>query len=183
MDWKATKIVQVPISKITFDPRNTRTHSETQVQQIARSIKEFGWYAPVFLDKKNILIAGEGRLRAGQLLNVESVPAIILDHLSERQRRAVALLDNKIAQNAGWDFERLSEELSELAELDFDLNVTGFDEQEVDALLKNAPSILPDESETSIEVKAHKRKANQTPKKKKPKTCPHCGGELPSDSE
>lgn len=122
---------------------NARTHSDAQVKQIAASITEFGFVNPVLLRSDNVIIAGHGRVLAAQQLGMRDVPTIVLDHLSERQARALVLADNKIAQNSGWDFEKLSEEMSALAQLDFDLSLIGFDEQELDGLLKDAADILP----------------------------------------
>jgi ParB-like chromosome segregation protein Spo0J len=178
MNFKADKIEQVRLSDIKKDPRNSRTHSDHQILQIANSIREFGFLIPILLDNDNQLIAGEGRVEGAHLLKMETVPAIRAEHLSDRQRRAFALADNKIAMNAGWNFEILSEELSELAALDFDLNITGFDEQEIDSLLKDDPSILPETTDPKIKVKEHERTTKQNPKKEKPITCPHCGEEI-----
>lgn len=178
MNFKAEKIDQVKISLVRKDPRNSRTHSDHQILQIANSIREFGFVSPVLLDKNNNLIAGEGRLEAASMLKLETIPAIRIDHLSERQRKALAIADNKIAMNAGWNFQVLSEELSSLAEMDFDLNVTGFDEQEIDSLLKDEPDILPEKSEPKIKVKEHERTTNQKPSKPKSVKCPHCGEDI-----
>ena len=146
---------------------NARTHSEFQVNQIADSIREFGFVNPILIDGSRTIIAGHGRLAAARLLKIAKVPVIRLDHLSERQRKALVLADNKIALNAGWDFEKLSGELDELAQMDFDLSITGFDEQEIDALLKSTEAILPsDFSEPEkISVKGYERSATAEPKK------------------
>lgn len=122
---------------------NARTHSDNQVRAIAESVRQFGFTNPILADAEGIVIAGHGRLEAAKKLGLTAVPVVRLSHLSERQRLALTLADNKIALNAGWDFGKLSEELSILAELDFDLSITGFDEQELDALLKQDADILP----------------------------------------
>jgi ParB-like chromosome segregation protein Spo0J len=122
---------------------NARTHSEAQVAQIIASIREFGFTNPILANDQNVVIAGHGRLLAAQHMGLASVPVVRLGHLSERQVRALTLADNKIALNAGWDFAKLSDELSAIAEMDFDLGLTGFDEQELDALLKSDADVLP----------------------------------------
>ncbi|MGI9161081.1 MAG: site-specific DNA-methyltransferase [Saprospiraceae bacterium] len=124
--------------------RNARTHTTAQVSQIAASIREFGFTNPVLADKNNLIIAGHGRVLAALQLDMPAIPVIRLGHLSERQVRALTLADNKIALNSGWDFAKLSEELSELAMLDFDLTLTAFDEQELDVLLKSGSDVLPE---------------------------------------
>lgn len=123
---------------------NARNHSDAQVEEIARSIDEFGFYAPIIIDESDEVIAGHGRLLAAKSRGMEKVPVVKLSHLSDRQKKAMRLADNKIAQKSTWDFAKLSEELSLLAETDFELSLTGFDEQELDALLKNDASVLPD---------------------------------------
>lgn len=123
---------------------NARTHTPEQVAQIAASIKEFGFTSPIICDGDNIVIAGHGRLLAAERLGLDAVPVIRLTHLSERQRRALTLADNRIALSSGWDFERLSVEIEALVESDFDLALTGFDEQELDALLKSDAGVLPE---------------------------------------
>ncbi len=122
---------------------NARTHSDKQVQQIASSIAEFGFVNPVLIRADFTIIAGHGRVLAAQQLKLKDIPTIVLDHLSERQARALVLADNKIAQNSGWDFEKLSNEISDLADLDFNIDIIGFDEQELDGLLKDTADILP----------------------------------------
>lgn len=111
--------------------RNARTHSDAQVAQIAASIKEFGFTNPVLVDGENGIIAGHGRVLAAQLLSMATVPTIALRHLSETQRRAYVLADNKLALNAGWDAQMLALEFGELEGLGFDLALTGFDETEL----------------------------------------------------
>lgn len=115
--------------------RNPRTHSDAQIAQIAASIAEFGFTNPILVDSKAGIIAGHGRLLAARKLKLETAPVIILDHLSETQKRAYIIADNKLALNAGWDDELLSLEMLELREADFDLNITGFAVGEIDKLL------------------------------------------------
>ena len=114
--------------------RNSRTHSDAQVAQIAASIREFGFINPVLVDAENNIIAGHGRVLAARKLGLKEVPCVLHDHLTETQRKAYILADNKLALNAGWDDELLRIELDELGELGFDLELTGFSLDEVEAL-------------------------------------------------
>lgn len=114
--------------------RNSRTHSGEQVTQIASSIKEFGFTNPVLIDEDDGIIAGHGRLMAARKLDMEKVPCIKLTGLSEAQKRAYIIADNKLALNAGWDEEMLRIELGDLADMDFDLELTGFSLDEIEDL-------------------------------------------------
>jgi DNA modification methylase len=125
---------------------NARTHSDEQVIQIAASIKEFGFTNPVLIDGENGIIAGHGRLMAAKKLGMEEVPTIELSHLSEAQRKAYILADNKLALNSGWDNDLLAIEFADLNELGFDLELTGFTLDEIDALTpEEIPPGLTDE--------------------------------------
>lgn len=115
--------------------RNARTHTETQVAEIAASMREFGFTNPVLISDADDIIAGHGRVLAARKLGLEVVPCIRLSHLSEAQRRAYVLADNKLAEKAGWDDELLRLELGDLADLGFDLALTGFDKSDLDALM------------------------------------------------
>ena len=117
--------------------RNARTHSPAQVSLIAGSIREFGWTNPILVDRDNGVIAGHGRLMAAQQLGLESVPVIELGHLSEAQKRAYVLADNKLAEQAGWDKELLALELGDLSELGVDLMTLGFEAGELDDLFRS----------------------------------------------
>ena len=131
-------IERFPTSVLSFNRRNARTHSKKQVRQIAASIREFGFVNPLLIDEANLVIAGHGRLAAARLLNLETVPAIRLSHLSETQKRALAIADNKLAENAEWDQELLARELECLSEIevDFDVEITGFEAAEIDLLIE-----------------------------------------------
>ena len=128
----------VPIDQIRPHPNNARTHSKRQIRQIAASIDALGYAAPVLVDECNVLIAGHGRLEAAKLRRMPTIPAIVVSGLSDAQKRALRLADNRIAQSAGWDRELLAAELAELPELlvedDLDISVTGFEPAEIDAL-------------------------------------------------
>ncbi len=149
------KVKKVDIEKLIPYARNARTHSPAQVQQIASSIREFGWTNPMLVDGENGIIAGHGRLAAAQLLGLKRVPVIELSGLSEAQKRAYILADNKLALNAGWDVEMLKVELEELRDLDYDLLMTGFSSVELADMLN--PDVLepkcdPDEiPESAVE--------------------------------
>jgi len=135
MNWLADKIEQWPTSKLLPYARNARTHSEEQVAQIAASIAEFGFTNPILAGSDGIIVAGHGRLAAAQKLGLERVPVVVLDHLSQTQRRALVIADNKIAENAGWDEELLRLELEALQDEGFDLDLTGFDADALAELL------------------------------------------------
>ena len=120
-----------PIARLFPSPTNPRMHSPEQIEQIARSIEQFGFVNPILVGKDCRIVAGEGRFLAARLLKVREVPVIVLGHLSDVQRRALAIADNQIALNAGWDEQRLREHLVSLRDEEFDLNLLGFDEQEL----------------------------------------------------
>ena len=126
--------------------RNSRTHSDAQVAQIAASVREFGWTNPVLIDGENGIIAGHGRVLAARKLGMDDVPCIELAGLSDTQRRAYIIADNKLALNAGWDDELLAIEFAELADAGFDNLLTGFTQDEIDALTpEKIPEGLTDE--------------------------------------
>ena len=121
-------------------PRNARAHPKRQIDQIAASIRAFGFANPILIDATGEVIAGHGRLLAAKAIGLAEVPVIVLPHLNETQKRALRLADNKIALNAGWDIELLKAELGELAvlDVDFDLTLTGFSAGEIDVVLAGA---------------------------------------------
>jgi ParB-like chromosome segregation protein Spo0J len=123
---------------------NSRTHSESQIAQLAASIREFGFTNPVLLDGENGILAGHGRVMAARLLKLESVPTIEISHLTATQKKAYVIADNKLALNAGWDMDILGLEIEELKNCDFEIELLGFDESE---LAKSAIdySVLDDE--------------------------------------
>jgi hypothetical protein len=125
------KIVEVPVEDLIPYANNARTHSDEQVAQIAASIREFGWTNPILVDGKNGIIAGHGRLAAARKLKMNKVPAIQLDELSEAQKKALILADNKLALNSGWDDKLLAIELADLTQMDFDISVIGFGNEEL----------------------------------------------------
>ena len=133
--WLADKIERWPTSKLLPYGRNARTHSEDQVAQIAASIAEFGFTNPILAGADGVIVAGHGRLAAAQKLGLETVPVVVLDHLTPTQRRALVIADNRIAENAGWDDDVLRTELAALQDEDFDLALTGFDADALAELL------------------------------------------------
>src|SRR5438034_9247096 len=133
------RVEALPISHIKINRRNSRTHSAKQIRQIANSIVAFGFTNPLLVTEDGTLIAGEGRYRAAQLLGLAKVPVIVLAGLSPARQRALAIADNKIAENAGWDRERLAIEIPELAGLleteGLDVSILGFEAVEIDQLV------------------------------------------------
>src|ERR1700694_3159037 len=128
------EIESSPIERLIPNARNARTHSEQQIAQIAASIAEFQFNNPVLVDPDGGIIAGHGRVLAARKLSYTHVPVIVLGHLSENQRRAFMLADNKLTLNAGWDADMLRLELEALAQENFDLDLTGFEPGEIDEL-------------------------------------------------
>ena len=124
---------------------NSRTHDNNQVKQIAGSIKEFGFTNPLLIDEQGGIIAGHGRLMAADLLGIDEVPTITLKGLTEAQRKAYVIADNQLALNAGWDLDNLKVELDRLAELDFDVDLLGFDDDFLSSLLDEPTEGLTDE--------------------------------------
>ena len=162
-------VIYKPIGELIPYARNSRTHSDTQVAQIAASIKEFGFTNPVLIDEDGGIIAGHGRVLAARKLRMDEVPTIALEGLTKTQRKAYVIADNKLALNAGWDDELLKLELSDLHEQEFDMGLIGFDAEELSRLLgfddaenyqeSSAKEIDPDEYKMGC-------------------TCPRCGFEF-----
>lgn len=142
------KVIEVPIDELIPYVNNARTHSDEQVAQIAASIKEFGWTNPILIDGDKGIIAGHGRLAAARKLKMAAVPAIQLAGLSEAQRKALVLADNKLALNSGWDMDLLSIEFEQIKSMGFDIEVIGFTADEIKQFSIDAEEIdlpeLPD---------------------------------------
>ena len=128
-----------PIEALIPYARNSRTHSDEQVAQLAALIREFGWTNPILVDGENGIIAGHGRLAAARKLKLTEVPVIELAHLTPAQKRAYIIADNKAAMNAGWDLPMLREEIHELDAENFDLTLTAFTEKEIEDLMVDPP--------------------------------------------
>ncbi|MCC6389116.1 MAG: site-specific DNA-methyltransferase [Bryobacterales bacterium] len=155
------QVVRWPVEKLIPYARNARTHSDEQVAQIAASIAEFGWTNPILAGADGIVIAGHARLLAARKLGMTEVPIIVLDHLTETQRRALVLADNRLALNAGWDEEMLRVELESLREEDFNLDLIGFSDDELKDLLREPDELVagntdddavPEMPETAVTV-------------------------------
>lgn len=152
--------------------RNARTHSDAQVLQIAASIREFGFLNPILIDDKNNIIAGHGRVLAARKLGLKEVPCVLHDHLTETQRKAYILADNKTALNAGWDEDLLRLELRELGDMGFDLELTGFGLDEVGTMILEGDGLDahgdgPEEIDPDSYDLSHR--------------CPRCGFEFDDD--
>jgi DNA modification methylase len=132
------KINYTPVRELRSYPNNARTHSKKQIRQIANSIKKFGFCNPVLIDDEKQIIAGHGRVEAAKLLGIDAVPTCRLSHLSEADKRAYILADNKLAEKAGWDKELLAIELQGLIDLDVEIELTGFEMPEIDLILEEA---------------------------------------------
>ena len=132
------QVVERYITTLRPYARNARTHSKKQIKQIAASIERFGFTNPVLISDEGEIIAGHGRVEAARLLSWKKVPTIALSHLSEAERRAYVLADNKLALNAGWDREILAIELQALSELQIDVELTGFSLAEIDLIIWQA---------------------------------------------
>lgn len=161
------QIENISVDKLIPYVNNARTHDDSQVSQIAASIKEFGFNNPILIDENDGIIAGHGRLMAAKKLGLQEVPTIKLSHLSEVQRKAYILADNRLALNAGWDNELLSLELKEL-DTEIDLTLLGFNPDELSNLINgvNFDPATEDEQGKLDELN--------------PKwiACPHCGKEF-----
>ena len=147
---------------------NSRTHSESQIKQIAASIREFGFTNPILIDEAGTIIAGHGRVMAAQVLELDEVPTITLSGLTDSQRKAYVIADNKLALNSGWDIEALTTEIKALDELNFNLDVIGFDEEELKVFLEGI----------SFEPATEDDQGKLDELDPKYIDCPHCGKEF-----
>lgn len=141
-----------PLERLQPYDRNARTHSPEQVAQIAASIQEFGFTAPILVDGKDGILAGHGRLAAANQLGLSEVPVVVLDHLTPVQRKAYILADNQLALNAGWDLSLLQQEMMALNLADFDLSLLGWSDDEIAGMLdpegiRGAVSAVGDEGD------------------------------------
>lgn len=147
--------------------RNSRTHSDEQVAQIAASIREFGFTNPVLIDGNDGIIAGHGRVLGARKLGMDAVPCVRLEHLTETQKRAYIIADNKLALNAGWDNELLQLELADLHEADFDMDLLGFGVDDLAIAMGMGADFEPGTEDDQGKLD-----------EKKPITCPNCGHEF-----
>ena len=143
---------KVNIDRLVPYARNARTHSKEQILQLRASLREFGFVNPVIVDKNLNIIAGHGRILAAKEEGVTEVPCVFAEHLTEAQKRAYILADNRLAMNAGWDEEMLSVEISDLQAADFDVSLLGFDDAELNKLLGSADDVKDDEFDVDSEL-------------------------------
>ncbi len=136
------QVVTWPVERLIPYARNARTHSDEQVAQVAASIAEFGFVNPILVGSDGVIIAGHARLLAARKLRMTEVPVLVLGHLTETQRRALVLADNRLALNAGWDEEMLKVELESLKEDGFDLDIVGFTDEEIEDLLRDPEQVV-----------------------------------------
>jgi len=155
------QIEQIALKKLIPYARNSRTHSDIQVSQIAASIREFGFTNPVLITENYDILAGHGRVLAAKKLGMDSVPCIKVDHLNEFQRKAYIIADNQLALNSGWDFDMLSVEIDELNDVKFDVSLLAFTNEQL------AEMIGSPEEPVDNELKAD-------PKDKETCICPKC---------
>jgi len=167
MNWPADKVERRQVASLIPYARNSRTHSDAQVAQIAASIKEWGWTQPVLIEPDGGIIAGHGRVMAAQKLGLAEVPCMVAEGWSEAQKRAYVIADNKLALNADWDMDALKIEMQEIDGLKFDLTLTGFDVGEMAALF-DEPDFAPgtEDDQGKLDELAPKMV-----------NCPHCGQE------
>jgi DNA modification methylase len=148
--WPADRVERWPTDRLVPYARNARTHSEGQIDQIAASIREWGWTTPVLVTKDGTIIAGHGRVRAARKLGLTDVPVMVATGWSKAQIKAYALADNRLALSAGWDETLLALELAELQEINFDITLTGFTEAELAALSSDKTTGLTDPDEAPV---------------------------------
>ncbi|MCL1965309.1 MAG: site-specific DNA-methyltransferase [Firmicutes bacterium] len=148
----AERFEKVGIGKLVPYARNARTHSKEQILQLRASLREFGFVNPVIVDKDLNIIAGHGRVMAAKEEGIAEVPCVFVEHLTEAQKRAYILADNRLAMNAGWDAGMLSVELADLQGADFDISLLGFDDAELNKLLGGAEDIKDDDFDVEEEL-------------------------------
>lgn len=164
------QIEQLKTEDLLSYARNSRTHSEAQVDQIAASIKEFGFTNPVLIDGDGQIIAGHGRVMAARKLKLSEVPCIRLIHLTETQKKAYVIADNKLALNAGWDDELLALEIEDLKDENFDISLLGFTDEEI--------ALINDAANKNFEPATEDEQGKLDQLDPKWISCPHCGKEF-----
>ena len=152
MDKTTTEMQLVPIAKLVPYQNNARTHSPAQIQKLRSSLREFGFINPVLIDRNFGVIAGHGRIEAARAENITEVPCVFVDHLTEAQKKAYILADNRMALDAGWDEEMLKIELSGLQEMGYDLELTGFDATELSDFFGGADEAKEDDFDVDAEL-------------------------------
>ena len=144
------KIEQLKVTELTPYARNSRTHSVEQISQVAASIKEFGFTNPILIDKEGEIIAGHGRVMAAKQIGIDCVPCIRLDHLSDAQKRAYVIADNKLTENGGWDEAILAQEFEALLNQEFNAALLGFSEKEIGQLLQFIPDTIGETDQDDV---------------------------------
>ena len=152
MEKTTTDLQLVPTNKLVPYVNNARTHSPEQITKLRSSLREFGFVNPVIIDRDYNVLAGHGRLAAAKAENMEQVPCVFADHLTEAQKKAYILADNRYAMDAGWDEEMLRVEIEALQGMDFDLGLTGFDEKELAALFETDDEAKEDDFDVDAEL-------------------------------
>ena len=153
MENATSRYESVDIDKLIPYINNARTHSPEQIKQIQASIREFGFINPVLIDGNFNIIAGHGRVMAAKAEGMDKVPCLFIEHLTEAQKKAYIIADNKLAESAGWDMDILKIELEELQGFDFDLNLIGFDDTEISLLFEEPQEAQEDDfdADTALE--------------------------------
>ncbi|EGQ26727.1 DNA (cytosine-5-)-methyltransferase [Sporosarcina newyorkensis 2681] len=146
------ELQQIEIEKLVPYANNSRTHSEHQLKKLQSSLREFGFINPILIDREHNIIAGHGRVLAAKANGMKSVPCVYVDHLSDAQKKAYIIADNRLAEDAGWDEALLAVELEHLQELEFDLDLVGFDADELDKLLNNTEGVEDDDFDVDGEL-------------------------------
>lgn len=164
-----SKLEQVDITTLIPYARNARTHSDAQVAQIAASIREFGFNNPILIDADNGIIAGHGRILAAHLLGMKTAPCVRLGHLTETQKRAYIIADNRLAELSGWDTELLALEIEDLRLEGYDIDLTGFDADALEAMFEPEPDFKPGTEDDQGRLDQLEPKMVN---------CPHCGTEF-----
>jgi hypothetical protein len=179
--WPALNIERRAVADLKPNANNPRKHSEAQIEQIAASIREWGWTQPILIDPKGGVLAGHGRLQAAQLLGVVEVPVIVAAGWTKAQKQAYLLADNQISANSEWDENLLAVQLGELNLAGFDIDLLGFPEMDLGGIF--APNLTPDSAAGTVTAEDVAKtkdglENNFTEKGKQniiPVACPHCG--------
>lgn len=156
-DHPSVSFEMLPIAKIRANPRNARRHSSKQRAALLRSVSKFGFLVPAVVDEKNLLLSGHARVEAAKKLGMPTIPVVRAEHLRETEKRAFMLADNRLAQLANWDKERLQHELQFLNEIDFDFSAIGFEAAEIEFILETDADRRPD---SGARAKSRRKVAN-----------------------
>lgn len=170
------QIEHIDPKRIVLNPNNTNDHPPGQIEDLAKSIKEFGFIVPIGLDDNNMLIYGEGRTMAAFQLGLDSVPFIRVSHLTEEQKKAFAIADKNVTSKSVWRSDRLSDVVSNLLEQDYDIDVLGFDDSQIEVLLKDVADLIPKEA-PKVTVRSHERTKEKKPADKPTKVISMPGDE------